>query len=100
MLVMGFLSIVVFTHAAEQRESKPEVKTEQVLSVLTDFEKPVPTESGTDFDCVMSARVTFSAGIAQIEVSCTASGATCDQALAIAEGCVSAVVRRIKAAIK
>lgn len=100
MLAMGFLSIVVFTHAAEQRESKPEVKTEQVLSVLTDYEKPIQASTGYDFECTMFSGITVTVGVVKIEVSCTASGATCDIALATAEGCVMAGVRRIKAALK
>lgn len=99
MLVMGLLSMVVFTHAAEQKVSKPEVKIEQILSVLTDNEKPVQPSAGDVFECTMSATVTITAGVAKLEVSCTASGTTCDQALATAEGCVMAVVRRIKAAV-
>jgi hypothetical protein len=100
MLVMGLLSMVVFTHAAEQKESKPEVNIEQNLSVLTDDEKPVRASAGSDFECTMSASFTVTIGVAKFEVSCTAKGSTCDIALATAEGCVMAGVRRIRAAIK
>ena len=97
---MGLLSMVVFAHAAERKVSKPTVNIEQILSVLTDKEKQVDAFAGNDFECTMSATMTVTAGIAKLEVSCTATGATCDQALATAEGCVMAVVRRIKAAVK
>jgi hypothetical protein len=48
----------------------------------------------------MFSGITVTVGVVKIEVSCTASGATCDIALATAEGCVMAGVRRIKAALK
>jgi hypothetical protein len=99
MLVLGLMSIVVFTHAAEQKESKTASKIEHVFAVQTDDFQSVLNETGNYFDCIMTASATISVGVVKIEVSCSASGADCDKALATAEGCVTSVIKRIKAAI-
>jgi uncharacterized protein YggE len=99
MLVLGLMGIVVFTHAAEQKESKPAFKIEHVLAVPTEDFYPVLKETGNHFECTMTASATISAGIAKLEISCTASGSDCEKALATAEGCVTAVIKRIKSAI-
>lgn len=94
------MGIVVFSYAAERFESKPFNQVKPVLVVPEAVHSASPGETGNYFDCTMSATATVSVGVAKFEVSCTATGADCTQALSTAEGCVSAVIRRIKAAIK
>lgn len=100
MMFLGLMGIVVFTHASERKESKPAVQIEQGFAAGYNSIVPADTQDDADFDCTMSAKVTISAGVAKIEVSCTASGATCEIALATAEGCVSALVKRISSVLK
>lgn len=99
MLVLGLMGIVVFSHAAEQRESKPERKIDHVLAIQADDFQSALKEAGNYFDCTMYASATISVGVVKIEVSCSATGADCDKALATAEGCVTSVIKRIKSAI-
>ena len=100
MLVLGLMGIVVLSYASERKERRNLSEFQKELIV----EKPVDVGAavGSDqfFDCTMSATATISVGVAKLEISCTTTGATCEQALATAEGCVTPVVKRIVSAIK
>ena len=100
MLVMGLMSIVIFTHATEQSKSKPAVNLKQSVRLLPLSSVADPTAGADRYDCTMSAHITVSVGVVKLEASCSATGATCDQALATAEGCVTAVIKRFASIIK
>jgi hypothetical protein len=100
MLVLGLMSIVVFTHATEQSKSKPSVNGKQSAWLLPLPSVADPTVGADGYDCTMSAHLTVSVGVFKVEASCSASGATCDLALATAEGCVTAFIKRIVTIIK
>jgi hypothetical protein len=100
MLVLGLMGIVVFSYASETKESRQEFEFQKGLTVEKDGYSNARVLNDDFFDCTMSATVTLTVGVAKLEVSCSASGATCEQALATAEGCVTAVVKRIITAIK
>lgn len=94
------MGIVVFSYASEIKESRQKFKFQKGLTVEKDGYSNARVLNDDFFDCTMSATVTLTVGVAKLEVSCSASGATCEQALATAEGCVTAVVKRIITAIK
>jgi hypothetical protein len=100
MLVLGLMSIVIFTHATEQSKSKPSVNVKQSVWLLTLSSIADPTVGADRYDCTMSATMTVSVGVVKVEASCSATGATCEQALATAEGCVTAVIKRFASILK
>ena len=100
MLVLGLLGIVVFSHASEQSKNRPAVKIEIGVPSVPSLIVASEAQDALSFDCTMSAHLTVTVGVLKVEASCTATGANCEQALATAEGCVTAVIKRFSSILK
>lgn len=100
MLFLGLMGIVVLTHAAEKKDIKPSFNQETVVSTASVGTIPVHVDAGERTDCEMSANLSVNIGVVRIEASCKASGATCEQALATAQTCVTAFIKRISSVLK
>lgn len=100
MLTMGLIGLVVFTQAAEQSKSKPAVIIEQGVRLLPIAPVTGPETDVESYECTMSASITVTVGVVKVEATCSATGTTCEQALATAEGCVTAVIKRFTSIIK
>lgn len=94
------MSIVMFTHATEQSKRKPAVDLKQSVWLLPLPSVAAATVGADRYECTMSAHITVSVGVVKLEASCSATGATCEQALATAEGCVTAVIKRFASILK
>ena len=100
MLFLGLMGIVVLSHAAEKKDIKPSFNQETVISTVAIRTIPVPLDTREATDCEMSASLSVNIGVVRIETTCKASGATCEQALATAQTCVTAFIKRISSVIK
>lgn len=100
MLVMGLLSMVVFTHAAENKKGNPVPGLEKQISVLTTVTQGQEADMLTEFDFTITLKATVGPSWARIEVSCTATGATAEEAFDAASTCIALAKRRLQQAIQ
>lgn len=100
MLVLGLMGMVVFSYASDVKENKQLFEFQKGLTVGNAGTDLAAVAEEDAFECTMNASATISVGVVKLEVSCSAKGATCEIALATAEGCVTAVIKRIVTAIK
>jgi hypothetical protein len=99
MLVMGLLSMVVFTHAAESKKGNPVPGLENQISVLTTVTQSQEADLLTEFDFSVTLKATVGPSWARIEVSCTSTAATAEEAFDGAALCIALAKRRLQQAI-
>ncbi len=100
MLVMGLLSMVVFTHAAENKQSNPVTGLEKQVSVLASVIQSQDAYPLVEFEFSVTLKATVGPSWARVEVSCTATGATATEAYNNAAECLAEAKRRLKKAIQ
>lgn len=99
MLVMGLLSMVVFTHAAESKQGNPVSGIEKQASIVASVIEVQDVFQLSEFEFSITLKATFGPSFARVEVSCTATGATAEEAYDNAALCLAVAGRRIAKAI-
>lgn len=100
MLVMGLLSMVVFTHAAESKKINPVNGFEMQESVMASVIQVDAVDLFTDFEHTVTLKLTVGPSWARVEVTCTATGATAEEAFDGAAACIALAKRRLQQAIQ
>ncbi len=105
-ILLAFLaSSALMSQASIERKSDPLFKqavteskavvnfTEKTASVKSTIKLNVPE------NCTVTMKGSLNGGVFSIEVSCTATASTCDQAASKATSCLSTAIRRARQAI-
>jgi hypothetical protein len=100
MLVMGLLSMVVFTHAAESIKINPVNGLDKQVSGMISVIQVQDVNLPADFEYSVTLKAKVGPSWAGIEVSCTATGATAEEALDGASLCIALAIRRLSKAIQ
>ena len=100
MLAMGLMGMVVFTHAAESNKINPLAGFDKHVSELTSVQQGQVPDLFTEFDYSITLKATVGPSWARIEVSCTATGTTAEEAYNNASACLTVAMRKMQQAIQ
>jgi len=105
-ILFAFMAVtVLFSHAAILNKSNPVNKTGFIVgkSVTENVKKidiiKSPIEIKDAESCTVSMKGSINGGVFSVEVSCTASASTCDQAASKATNCLSTAIRKARLAL-
>jgi hypothetical protein len=102
-ILFAFMAVtVLFSHAAILGKSNPVNKTGfTVYKSITETVKKTdiiksPSQIKEAESCTVTMKGSINGGVFSVEVSCTASASSCDQAASKATSCLSAAIRKAR----
>jgi hypothetical protein len=102
-ILFAFMAVtVLFSNAAINGKSNPLTKTGFAVgkSVTENVKKTDIIKSSSQIkaaeSCTVTMKGSINGGVFSVEVSCTASASTCDQAASKATSCLTAAIRRAR----
>ena len=94
-MLMSFVLAAFMSHAAENEKSIQKNEVDQQVKTIKAIDQNVNDQ---DFNalCTVTLKGTVHGGIFSVEVSCTNTAETCEQATKLSTTCLSAAAKTVK----